>query len=180
MPEVRISQIIGPAFFPVHQSIRREEHSEYWLKGGRGSAKSSFISLEIVQGIVRDPEANAIIYRKVADTLRDSVYAQMVWAIGVLGLAAWFKCKLSPMEIIYVPTGQRIMFRGADDPGKSKSIKLDRGYFKYLWFEELTEFGGMDDIRTIKASIIRGGGHAISFASYNPPKSANNWSTPSA
>lgn len=173
--DIRISQIIATPFHTVHQDIRRRDHSEYWLKGGRGSAKSSFFSLEITQGIVRDPEANAIIYRKVADTLRDSVYAQMVWAINALELGPWFKCKVSPMEIIYTPTGQRIMFRGADDPGKSKSIKLDKGYFKYLWFEELTEFAGMDDIRTIKASIIRGGGHAMTFASYNPPKSANNW-----
>jgi PBSX family phage terminase large subunit len=173
--EIRISQITGPAFYTVHQDIRREAYSEYWLKGGRGSAKSSFISLEIVQGIVRDPEANAIVYRKVADTLRDSVYEQIEWAINALELGPWFKCKVSPMEIIYMPTGQRIMFRGADDPGKSKSIKLKKGYFKYLWFEELTEFAGLDDIRTIKASIIRGGGHAFTFYSYNPPKSANNW-----
>ncbi len=175
MAEIRLSQLIAQPFYIVHMDVRREAYSEYWLKGGRGSAKSSFISLEIVQGIVRDPEANAMIYRKVADTLRDSVYAQMVWAINALELGPWFKCKVSPMEIIYIPTGQRIMFRGADDPGKSKSIKLEKGYFKYLWFEELTEFAGMDDIRTIKASIIRGGGHALTFASYNPPKSANNW-----
>ena len=173
--DIRISQITGPAFHSVHRDIRREAYHEYWLKGGRGSAKSSFISLEIVQGIVRDPDANAMIYRKVADTLRDSVYSQMVWAIDALELGPWFKCMVSPMEIIYKPTGQRVMFRGADDPGKSKSIKLKKGYFKYLWFEELTEFSGMDDIRTIKASIIRGGGNAITFASYNPPKSANNW-----
>ena len=175
MADVLMSQIIAPQFHSVHQDIARNGHTEYWLNGGRGSTKSSCISLEIVQGIVRDPLANAIIYRKVADTLRDSVYAQIVWAINTLELGPWFKCKVSPMEIIYTPTGQRIMFRGADDPGKSKSIKLDKGYFKYLWFEELTEFNGMDDIRTIKASIIRGGGHAMTFASYNPPKSANNW-----
>lgn len=175
MADIRLSQLIAKPFYRVHESIRRAQFDEYWLKGGRGSTKSSFISLEIVQGIVRDPLANAIIYRKVADTLRDSVYAQMVWAINALELGPWFKCKVSPMEIIYTPTGQRILFRGADDPGKSKSIKLDKGYFKYLWFEELTEFHGMDDIRTIKASIIRGGGHAITFSSYNPPKSANNW-----
>lgn len=173
--EIRLSQLIAPAFYPVHRDIRREGHGEYWLKGGRGSAKSSFISLQIIQGILRDPMANAIAYRKVADTLRDSVYAQTVWAIGALGLTPWFRCKLSPMEIIYLPTGQRILFRGADDPGKSKSIKLDKGYFKYLWFEELTEFDGMEAIRTIQASIIRGGGHAVTFASYNPPKSQNNW-----
>jgi phage terminase large subunit len=178
--EIRLSELIAKPFHEVHQALRQEAYSEYWLKGGRGSAKSSCISLEIVQGIVRDPEANAMIYRKVADTLRDSVYAQIVWAINALEMGPWFKCKISPMEIIYTPTGQRIMFRGADDPGKSKSIKLEKGYFRYLWFEELTEFAGMDDIRTIKASIIRGGGRAFTFYSYNPPKSANNWTNAEA
>lgn len=170
-----MSRIIAKPFHQIHSSIKREAFDEYWLKGGRGSTKSSVISIEIVKGIVNDPLANAIVYRKVADTLRDSVYAQIVWAINMLELGPWFKCKVSPMEIVYTPTGQRILFRGADDPGKSKSIKLDKGYFKFLWFEELTEFAGIDDIRTIKASIIRGGGHAITFTSYNPPKSANNW-----
>jgi PBSX family phage terminase large subunit len=81
------------------------------------------------------------------------------------------------MEITYRPTGQRILFRGADDPGKSKSIKIRRGYFGFLWFEELAEFQGMDAIRTIKASILRGTGEnsAVTFCSYNPPVSANSW-----
>lgn len=175
LSEIRISQLIAEPFHAVHRFVRDSTYNEIWLKGGRGSTKSSSISLEIIQGVVRDIEANAIVYRKVDNTLRDSVYAQMVWAINMLELRPWFKCKVSPMEIIYKPTGQRILFRGADDPGKSKSIKLDKGYFKYLWFEELTEFHGMDDIRTIKASILRGGGRALTFASYNPPKSANNW-----
>lgn len=170
-----MSRLIAKPFHQIHSCIKRETFDEYWLKGGRGSTKSSVISIQIVKGVVNDPLANAIVYRKVADTLRDSVYAQIVWAINILELGPWFKCKVSPMEIVYTPTGQRILFRGADDPGKSKSIKLDKGYFKFLWFEELTEFTGIDDIRTIKASIIRGGGHAITFASYNPPKSANNW-----
>ncbi|MEA4899313.1 MAG: phage terminase large subunit [Eubacteriales bacterium] len=177
MAEIRVplTSLIAPPFFPVHNDIKRGDHAEYWLKGGRGSTKSSFLSVEIILGMLRDPEANAIIYRKIADTLRESVYAQMLWAIDRLGVAQYFRAKVSPMEITYTPTGQRILFRGADDPGKSKSIKLREGYFKYLWFEELSEFAGIDDIRTIKASIIRGGGQAITLYSYNPPISARNW-----
>jgi len=170
---------IAPVFKPVCESVFLQEYAEYWLKGGRGSGKSSFISLVIVMGIMADPEANAIVYRKVAATLRESVYAQIVWAIDVLGLRPWFRFGYSPMEITY-HTGQRILFRGADDPGKSKSIKLIQGYFKFLWFEELTEFGGMDDIRSIKASVIRGGGHAIALYTYNPPRSAQNWTNSEA
>lgn len=172
---VPLTSLIAPPFYPVYHDIKRGGHAEYWLKGGRGSTKSSFISVEIILGLINDPEANAIIYRKVAATLRESVYAQMLWAIDKLGVAKYFKAKVSPMEITYSPTGQRILFRGADDPGKSKSIKLREGYFKFLWFEELSEFGGMEDIRTIKASVIRGGGQALTLASYNPPISARNW-----
>lgn len=183
MDEIRITNLIAPAFWNMHRDVQRQAHDEYWLMGGRGSTKSSFISLEIILGIVRNPGANAIIYRKVAATLRESVYEQMVWAVDMLGWRDFFQLRLSPLEIRYKPTGQRIMFRGADDPGKSKSIKLSSGYFAYLWFEEATEFRGMDDLRTIKASVIRGipqDRKAITFLSYNPPISAQNWTNAEA
>nr|DAP70619.1 MAG TPA: large terminase [Bacteriophage sp.] len=118
---------------------------------------------------------HAIIYRRVGNTLRESVYEQIIWAIDMLGLHEQFQYRVSPLEIRYKETGQRIIFRGADDPMKSKSIKISFGYFGILWFEELAEFAGMDDIRTIKASIIRGGDHSYTFYSYNPPQTARNW-----
>lgn len=175
MADILLDRLIAPPFYPVHHDIKAEQHAEYWLKGGRGSTKSSFCGIEIPLGMMRDPDANAIIYRKVAATLRESVYTQIEWGIDKLGAARWFTFRKSPLEIVYKPTGQRIMFRGADDPGKSKSIKLAKGYFKYLWFEEPTEFHGIEELRTIKASILRGGKHAITFMSYNPPISARNW-----
>lgn len=171
----RLSGSIAPAFYALHRDVRARRHREYWLRGGRGSGKSSFVSLEIVLGLLTDPLANAIVYRKVAGTLRESVYEQMLWAIDRLGLSAHFRCRLAPLEIDYLPTGQRILFRGADDPGKSKSIKLARGYFGFLWFEELAEFSGVDDLRSIKASILRGEGRAVTFCSYNPPPSRTSW-----
>ena len=167
--------IIASAFRDVSKDVRDMRHAEYMLCGGRGSTKSSFISIMIVLGLLLDTEANAIVYRRVGNTLKDSVYAQIVWAIGILKRDGEFICRKSPMEIIRPATGQRILFRGADDPMKSKSIKLTRGYFKYLWFEELTEFRGMEDIRTIKQSVLRGGERTITFYSYNPPRSAQNW-----
>lgn len=174
---VRISDIVASVFMPVHRAIRAGEYREYWLRGGRGSTKSSFVSIEIILGLMRNPDANAIVYRKVAATLRESVYEQLIWAIDTLGVSAFFKPRVSPLEIEYKPTGQKILFRGADDPMKSKSIKLRKGYFGYLWFEELAEFQGIDAIRTIKASILRGTGDesAVTFCSYNPPMSRNNW-----
>lgn len=175
MSEIRLSDLIAKPFIPVHRDIKRGEHSEYWLDGGRGSLKSSFISIEIVLLLIQNPNMHAIIYRRVGNTLRESVYEQIIWAIDMLGLRDRFQYRVSPMEIRYVETGQRIIFRGADDPMKSKSIKISFGYFGILWFEELAEFAGMDDIRTIKASIIRGGDKSYTFYSYNPPMTSRNW-----
>ena len=170
-----MGSIIASAFREVSRDVRDMRHAEYMLCGGRGSTKSSFISIMIVLGLLQDADANAIVYRRVGNTLKDSVYAQIVWAIGMLQRDGEFICRKSPMEIVRPATGQRILFRGADDPMKSKSIKLTRGYFKFLWFEELTEFRGMEDIRSIKQSVLRGGERTITFYSYNPPRSAQNW-----
>ena len=175
MSTICIYDSMARTFWDLYDDLKRDGHAEYWLKGGRGSTKSSFISLVIVRGLLADPNANAIIYRKVGNTIKDSVYSQMLWAIDKLQLAPWFHAKVSPFELIYKPTGQRVLFRGADDPLKSKSIKLQHGYFRYLWFEELSEFRGMEDIRTIKQSVFRGVDRGVTLYSYNPPKSAQNW-----
>jgi PBSX family phage terminase large subunit len=164
-------------FNALSLDIDREGHAEYWLKGGRGSGKSTFIARKILLGMLAHPRASAVVYRRVAATLRQSVYEECIKAIDALGLRPWCVFRLSPLEIRFKPTGQRILFRGADDAGKSKSITLASGYFGYLWFEEASEFPGMEDIETIEASVLRG--HAdqrpIAFFSYNPPKSAQNW-----
>ena len=164
-------------FNALSLDIDREGHSEYWLKGGRGSGKSVFIARKILLGMLDHPEASAIVYRKVAATLRQSVYEEFAKAIDALGLRPWCAFRLSPLEVRFRPTGQRILFRGADDPHKSKSITLAKGYFGYLWFEEAAEFAGMDDIRTIQASALRGQAaqKPITFLSYNPPVSVRNW-----
>ncbi len=174
-PEIALTSLLAPAFWQLGDQVTHDGCREAWLKGGRGSTKSSFVALMIVFGLLNNREANAIVYRKVAGTLRTSVFAQIKWAIHALESDSIFDCTVSPMEITCKATGQRILFRGADAADKSKSIKLDSGYFKYLWFEELTEFDGMEDIRTIQASIIRGGGHAITFYTYNPPQAAGSW-----
>ena len=172
-----MTPLFSANFNALSRDIDRGDHREYWLKGGRGSGKSTFIALQIVLGIVEHAGANAVIYRKVAATLRDSVYDQIIRAINRLGVAPFFEYRLSPLEIRYKPTGQRILFRGADDPGKSKSITLREGYFGYLWFEELTDFKNVEEIRTIRASVIRGAAErrTVTFCSYNPPKSAQSW-----
>lgn len=172
--QVSLSALIAPVFYPAHIAVKDRTHNEIWLPGGRGSGKSSFVSLEIVMGMLRDPEANAIIFRKVGETLRDTVYTQMVWAIEKLGVSHLWRYGYSPLEMTYTPTGQRVMFRGTDNAQKSKGLKLKKGYFKFLWFEELAEFTNMNEIETVRASVIRGSDATV-FYSYNPPMHGGSW-----
>lgn len=167
--------LIAPTFQPVLLDIAESGHTEYDFPGGRGSTKSTFISLEIVDLIMQHPDMNACAMRKVGKTLRDSCYAQIKWAIGALKLESEFIFTVSPMEITRKATGQKIYFRGADDPLKMKSIKPEIGYLAILWFEEMDQFAGESELRSIRQSVIRGGDDAIIFCSFNPPKSANNW-----
>lgn len=175
MSEVRLSQVIGPAFHLLARDVFKHGHTHYDLSGGRGSLKSSCVSILVPLLIVANPNVHALVLRKVANTIRDSVYAQYMWAIGELGMAAYWEAKVSPMELIYKPTGQKIMFRGADDPMKIKSIKVPFGYIAITHFEEKDQFAGRAEIRNILQSTMRGGSKFWNFESYNPPISRDNW-----
>ena len=172
---IQLTDIIAPAFYPVHWDILDGKHTYYDLYGGRGSTKSSFISVEIVLGMVEDPQANAVVFRKYGVTLRESVFEQIQWAIDELGMTDYWTSSVSPMQYVYKPTGQKIIFRGLDKAKKTKSIKTSRGYFKYLWFEELDEYAGAEEIRTVQQSVLRGGSKFVVFKSFNPPISRSNW-----
>ncbi|MCM1338786.1 MAG: PBSX family phage terminase large subunit [Muribaculaceae bacterium] len=171
----KLSDLIIPTFHEVHRDIKARAHTHYWFKGGRGSTKSSFISLEIIYNIILDPECNAICFRKIGKDIEESVYNQILWAIDALGVNDYFKAYKSPYRIVYIPTGQVIAFRGLDDATKTKSIKLKKGYYKISWFEELDEFSGIEEIRKAEQSVMRGGNQFIAFKSYNPPQNVNNW-----
>lgn len=175
MSEIRLSEKIGPAFYDVAHDVFRHGHTHYDESGGRGSLKSSFISIVVPLLLIQNPGTHALVLRKVANTIRDSVYAQYIWAIGELGMAAFWDAKVSPMELIYKPTGQKIMFRGADDPMKIKSIKVPFGYIAVTHFEEKDQFAGRAEIRNILQSTMRGGTVFWNFESYNPPISRDNW-----
>lgn len=176
---VRLTDIIAPSFYDVHWDILDGKHTYYDLYGGRGSTKSSFISVEIVFGMMQDAEkgvqSNAVVFRKVKDTISESVFQQIEWAIDALGVSDEWVKKVSPMQFVYRKTGQKIIFRGLDKAKKTKSIKTSRGYFKYLWFEELDEFSGIEEIRTVQQSVLRGGSKFVVFKSFNPPISRSNW-----
>lgn len=159
-------------FRAIHDTAHN--YTEFVNAGGRGSIKSSFISENIILLILKNPEYNGLIVRKVSNTLRDSVYNQIKWACDKLGVSHLFNFTLAPLQATYTPTGQTIYFRGADDPLKIKSIKTTSGYIALLWFEELAEFN-FNDVETIKLSSMRGGSTYFNFYSYNPPSSARSW-----
>lgn len=175
MSDIRLSEKIGSAFYDVAHDVFMHGHTHYDFSGGRGSLKSSTVSVLVPLLLINNPGTHALVLRKVANTIRDSVYAQYIWAIGELGMAAYWEAKVSPMELIYKPTGQKIMFRGADDPMKIKSIKVPFGYIAVTHFEEKDQFAGRAEIRTILQSTMRGGSKYWNFESYNPPISRDNW-----
>jgi phage terminase large subunit len=175
---MELSKVIAPSFYDVHKDIKRSLHTHYWLKGGRGSTKSTFAGTEIILGMMKDPSANAVALRKVKETLHDSVYEQLCWAIVALGVSAHWETKESPLSITYIPTGQKILFRGAlleKDIKKIKSTKFQKGYCKFIWYEEVDEFNGPEEIRTINQSLMRGGDKFTVFYTYNPPKNTGSW-----
>lgn len=175
MSEIRLSSIIGSGYYELARDAFQHKHTHYDLSGGRGSLKSSTISVIVPLLLIANPGTHALVLRKVGNTIRDSVYAQYIWAIGELGMAAYWEAKKTPMELIYKPTGQKIMFRGADDPMKIKSIKVPFGYIAVTHFEEKDQFAGRREIRTILQSTMRGGSTFWNFESYNPPISRDNW-----
>lgn len=166
---------IPDCFHWAIRDIRDKKHLEYVFKGGRGSTKSTTVGMTIVELMKNNHDIHAVVCRKVGNTIKDSVYNKIKWAIGKQEFTEKFDSKLSPMEITLKATGQKIYFRGADDPDKIKSINPEFGYIGILWFEELDQFAGPKEIRKIEQSAIRGGNLAWIFKSFNPPKTMNNW-----
>lgn len=174
--------LIAEHFHDLLEDVLGFNHTHYWLKGGRGSTKSSFIGIVIPLLMMIDGQngifSNAVAMRKVGDTIADSVYAQLLWGIEKLGVSDYWEAKVSPLKITYKPTGQTILFRSCnnkEDYKKLKSTKFKKGFCKYLWFEELDEFFGMEEIRSIIQSLFRGGTDYEAFYSYNPPKMVASW-----
>ena len=147
-------------------------------KGGRGSGKSSGIAHIIIQMIMRMP-VNAVAIRKTDNTLEQSVYEQIKWAINEQGVAHLFKLNKSPLRITYIPIGNAIVFRGAQNPERIKSLKDARFPFAIGWIEEESEFKTEEEVTTITNSLLRGelddGLFYKFFHSYNPPKRKQSW-----
>lgn len=175
-------ELTAKHYYDLLDDVLAFNHTHYWLAGGRGSLKSSFIGIVIPLQMMIDAQngihSNAVALRKVGDTLTDSVYAQLLWGIEMLGVSNYWEAKTSPLKLIYKPTGQEIRFRSAnnkEDHRKIKSIKFKKGFCKYVWYEEVDEFFGMEEIRSINQSLLRGGFDYEAFYSYNPPKMLSSW-----
>lgn len=122
-------------------------------KGSRGSKKSKTAALNMIHRIYKYPESNGLCVRRFSNTLRDSVFSDLKWAIHKLGLDAYFDCTVSPMQIIRRSTGQKILFRGLDDGLKITSISVDKGVLCWVWIEEAYEITNEDDFNKLDMSI---------------------------
>lgn len=139
-------------------------YGEFWrckkryrvLKGGKGSKKSATTALNLIYRLIRMPQSNLLVVRQVMNTHRDSTFAQLKWAQERLGVAHLWKNTVSPMEMIYLPTGQKIIFRGFDDVLKLASATVSKGYLNFVWIEEAFEITSEADFDKLDLSVPRG------------------------
>ena len=122
-------------------------------KGSRGSKKSKTTALFFIYSMMKYPGANLLVVRKVYRTLKDSCFTDLKWAINILGVQDYWSVKESPLEIIYIPTGQKILFRGLDDPLKVTSITVETGHLCWAWIEEAYEINKEQDFNMLDESI---------------------------
>ena len=122
-------------------------------KGSRGSKKSKTTALNMIYRLLEYPESNGLCVRRYGNTLRDSVYSDLKWAIHKLGVDSYFECTVSPMQIVRKSTGQKILFRGLDDGLKITSISVDKGVLCWVWIEEAYEISNEDDFNKLDMSI---------------------------
>lgn len=172
---VDLDKMINPHFDP----ILFDDVTNKVFKGGRGSTKSSVISIQLVVDFLQDKDANVLVMRKVANTIGLSVYEQIKQAIYWLHVESLFKFQKSPFRIIHKATGTAFYFSGVDDPQKLKSMVIAQGYVRWLWFEELAEFSSWSEIDMVRASFTRkvlpNGYRVVTYYSYNPPKNPYEW-----
>jgi len=175
--KIPLKDCIIPMYKEVLKDILAHKHVHYTFAGGRGSTKSSFVGgICIPLLIMSNPKVHAVCFRKIGNTIQNSIYGQIVWGIYTLGVDSLFHIpKTYSSPIVYKPTGQCIYFMGLDDPHKVKSIKPKFGYIGITWFEELDQFAGANELRTVTQSTMRGGDKFWDFRTFNPPISKNNW-----
>ena len=174
----RISEIINKNFYEFWKVINSNNYLFHVLKGGRASAKSTHIAIWLVLALMKYP-VTCLCIRKVGNTRAESVFEQLKEAIEILNVGHVWKIQKSPLQLIYIPRGNKFIFRGADDPAKIKSIKMSKFPIAFVWFEELAEFKTEEEVSTIVNSVLRaelpdGLTYKVIY-SYNPPKRKQSW-----
>lgn len=146
---VDLPRIVGRGYGSFWRSKARYR----LVKGGKGSKKSKTTALNFITRIMQYPESNLLVIRQVMDTHRGSTFADLRWAIDKLCVNQYWKCTKSPMEMTYLPTGQKILFRGFDDVHKLASITVEKGYLCWVWIEEAFEISSEEDFDKLDTSI---------------------------
>ena len=178
MTSIKMSELLAAKFYDVWRASKSKDILNVVCSGGRGSGKSSNVAHIITQLLMRYP-VNAVGIRKIDNTLEQSIYEQMKWAIEEQKVTHLFKFNKSPLRITFLPRGNYMVFRGAQHPERIKSLKDSRFPFAVAWVEELAEFRTEEEVTTITNSLLRGeldeGLQYKFFFTYNPPKRKQSW-----
>ena len=171
--KVSLQEAVGKNYFDYWNTKKRYRV----CKGGRGSKKSKTTALNMICRLIEYPESNGLCIRRYGNTMRDSVYSDLLWAIHRLGLDAQFEWTVSPMQITRIETGQKILFRGLDDGLKVTSISVDKGYLCWVWIEEAYELSNEADFNKLDMSIrgLLPDGYFKQITLTFNPWSANSW-----
>lgn len=149
---VRLSQIVGQGYDDYWQCTARYRV----LKGGKGSKKSATTALNFIYRLMKYSDANLLVVRQVMNTHRDSTFAQLKWAQERLGVSHLWQNNISPLEMTFIPTGQKILFRGFDDVLKIASTTVPKGFLNFVWVEEAFELSDEADFDKLDLSVPRG------------------------
>lgn len=150
--EIKLSEVIGVGYDEFWNCEKRYRV----LKGGKGSKKSATTALNLIYRLLKYEKSNILVVRAVMNTHRDSTFAQLKWAQEKLQVSHLFKNTVSPLEMTYIPTGQKILFRGFDDVLKLASTTVEKGYLNFVWVEEGYEIESLEDFEKLDLSVPRG------------------------
>lgn len=150
--KITLSRAVGGGYVDFWNSEKRYRV----LKGGKASKKSATTALNLIYRLLKYKDSNILVVRAVMNTHRDSTFAELKWAQEKLGVAHLFKNTVSPMEMTYLPTGQKILFRGFDDVLKLAGTTVEKGYLNFVWVEEAFEIESLEDFEKLDLSVPRG------------------------
>ena len=149
---VKLSEVVGQGY----NKFWSDKYRYRVLKGGKGSKKSATTALNFIFRLMAYPNSNLLVVRAVMNTHRDSTFAQLKWAQEKLKVSHLWQNNVSPMEMTYLPTGQKVLFRGFDDVLKLASTTVSKGFLCWVWIEEAFEISTEDDFDKLDMSVPRG------------------------